>query len=87
MFLEGIQIIQAGAALDPAVAGIPNGVATVRDVLESIGWSNDWLNSPEAIEAAAAAEAQDAQAQQMLDSMGQAAAIAKDFSGAVPSGI
>jgi hypothetical protein len=81
IFLEGVQLIQAGAALDPSVANIPDATATMREVLEGIGWETKWLKSPEAVQAAADAEAQQAQAQQMLDGMTQASTIAKNFSG------
>lgn len=81
IFLEGIQLIQAGAALDPAVQAIPNATVAMREVLEGIGWETKWNNSPEAVAAAAEQEAQAAQAQQMLDGMGQASQIAKNFSG------
>jgi hypothetical protein len=88
VFLEGIQLIQAGAALDPAVSAIPNAVETMREVLEGIGWKPAWLNSPEAVAAAAAHDAEQAKAQQMLDAMGQASEVAKNFGGArVPEGV
>lgn len=88
VFLEGIQLIQAGAALDPAVQAIPNATETMREVLEGIGWETKWLNSPEAVAAAASQEAQDAASQQMLDAMGQASTIAKNFKGVeMPQGV
>ena len=77
--LEGVQLIQAGAALDPGVANIPDATTAMRDVLHGIGWETKWLQSPQAVKAAGDAEAEQAQAQQMLASMGQAAAIAKDM--------
>lgn len=80
-FLEGVQIIQAAAALDPAVANLPDAITTVRDVLEGIGYETKWLRSPESVQAAADAQAEQAQAQQMLEGMGQASQIAKNFSG------
>ena len=79
VFMDGVSLIQAGAALDPAVANIPNAVEAMRDCLEGIGWETKWANSPETVQAAADAEAQQAQAQQMLDGMTQAAGIAKDL--------
>lgn len=88
VFLEGVQLIQAGAALDPAVQAIPNASATMREVLEGIGWESKWLNSPEAVAAAAAQDAQEAEAQQMLDAMGQASGIAKNLQGVqIPGGV
>jgi hypothetical protein len=82
IFLEGVQLIQSGAALDPAVANIPDAVTTMRDVLEGIGWEASWVRSPEEVQAAADAQAEQAKAQQMLDSMGQASTIAKNLAGA-----
>lgn len=79
VFMDGVSLIQAGAALDPAVASIPNAVETMRDVLEGIGWETKWMRSPQEVQAAADAEAQQAQAQAMLSAMGQAAGIAKDL--------
>lgn len=79
IFLEGVQLLQAGAALDPAVANIPDAVTTMRDVLSGIGWDTKWVRSPEAAQAASDHQAEMAQAQQTLDAMGQAAGIAKDF--------
>lgn len=79
IFLEGVQYLQAGAALDPAVANIPDAVKTMRDVLSATGWEADWMRSPESVQAAADDQAQQAQAQQMLQGMQQAAGIAKDF--------
>ena len=84
IFIEGVQLIQAGAALDPAVANIPNAVVTVRDVLQGIGWETKWLRSPKAVEAAADMQAEQAKAQQMLDAMTQAGGIAKDLGQASP---
>lgn len=81
VFLDGVQLIQAGAALDPAVSQIPNAVDTMRDVLEGIGWETKWMRSPEAVQAAADHEAEQAQAEQMLGAMSQAAKIGKDLSG------
>lgn len=81
IFLEGVQLIQAGAALDPNVAAIPNAVETMRDVLHGIGWQTKWLNSPQAVAAAAEAEAAQAQADQMLNAMTQASGIAKNLQG------
>jgi hypothetical protein len=87
VFLEGIQIINAATALDPAVANLPDAMITVRDVLEGIGYDTKWLRSPEAVQAAADAQAQQAQAQQMLDAMEQASGVAKNFGGAeMPEG-
>ena len=80
-----MQLIQAGAALDPAVANIPDAVVTVRDVLEGIGWDVKWLRDPKAVQAASDAQAEQAKAQQMLDAMTQAGGIAKDMGAAAPN--
>lgn len=79
VFLEGVQLLQAGAALDPAVANLPDAVTTMRDVLEGIGWDTKWVRSPKAVQAASDAQAQQAAADQAMAAMGQAAGIAKDF--------
>lgn len=79
IFLEGVQLIQAGAALDPAVSNIPDAVSTMREVLEGIGWEASWMKSPESVKAAADAEADAAQAEQMLGAMTQASGIVKNL--------
>ena len=85
VFLEGVQLIQAGAALDPAVANIPDALGTMRDVLAGIGWETKWMRSPQAVAAASAEQAKQVESQRMLDAMGQAATTAKDLSGATPA--
>lgn len=82
VFLEGVQLLQAGAAIDPGVSNIPNASETMRDVLSAIGWDAKWMRSPEEVQRAADAEAAQAQAQQMLGAMQQAASAAKDLSAA-----
>jgi Bacteriophage head to tail connecting protein len=78
IFVEGVQLLQAGAALDPAVGNIPNAVVAMRDALEGIGWGAKWVRSPDEAKAASDAQAEQAQAQQMMSAMSQAASIAKD---------
>lgn len=82
VFLEGVQLVQTGAALDPGVANIPNASEAMRDVLSAIGWDAKWMRSPEEVQAAADVEAEQAQAEQMLGAMTQAAGAVKDLSAA-----
>lgn len=85
VFLDGVKLLQAGAAIDPAVANIPDAVTAMRDVLIGNGWETKWLRSPEAVQEAADAEAEQAQAQQMLGAMQQAAGVVKDLGGVQPA--
>ena len=86
VFLDGVQLLQAGAAIDPAVASIPNAVETMRDVLQGIGWEAKWMHSPEEVQAAADEQTRQAQSQAMLDAMTQASGVAKNLKGVeVPS--
>ena len=87
VFLDGVSLLQAGAAIDPAVANIPNAVDAMRDALTGLGWGAKWMRSPDEVKAAADAEAQQAQAQAMLNAMGQASVVAKNLKGVeVPAG-
>lgn len=82
VFLDGVKLLQAGAAIDPGVSNIPNAVEAMRSVLHGIGWEAKWMRSPEEVKAASDAEAEQAKAQAMLAAMGQAATVVKDLGGA-----
>lgn len=81
VFLDGVSLLQAGAAIDPAVANIPNAVEAMREALVGIGWQTKWMRSKDEVQAAADAEAQQAQAQAQLTAMEQASKVAKNLSG------
>ena len=81
VFLDGVALLQAGAALDPAVANIPNARAAMREALTGIGWAEKWVHSEDEVQAAADAETMQAQAQTKLNAMEQASQVAKNLSG------
>lgn len=85
VFLEGAQLISTAASLDPASANVINASEALREALEGIGYEATWIRSREEADAITANEAQQAQAQQMLESMGQASDVVKNMSAAMPA--
>ncbi|WP_456385764.1 portal protein [Profundibacter sp.] len=76
-FLQSKAMIADAAAIDPSVVGIMDFKETLRDVLGGIGAPAKWLNSPEQVEAAEKAAAEQQQAAQLLDQMQQGADVAQ----------
>lgn len=75
-FLEAKAMIAEATAVDPSAVKIMDFKTTLRDVLTGIGAPAKWLRSPEDIEAAEAAEQEQAQAAQLLATMQQGADVA-----------
>jgi hypothetical protein len=78
-FLEASQITAQALGLDPSVGSVINAAEALRDTLDGIGVPTKWTNSRKMVEASQRAQAQQAQQQQLLASMQQAAGIAKDL--------
>lgn len=79
IFMEGASVIAQAVTLDPSVASIPDAKVVLRDTLEGIGWPAKWTRSEEEVQRMSDAEAKQAQQQQLLDQMTQAATVAKDL--------
>jgi hypothetical protein len=82
VFRDNIALAGEVAALDPAAPMVFSATQAFRAVLEANGSPADWINSEETVQAMQQAHDQQMQQQQLLDSMGKAAAAAKDFSAA-----
>lgn len=75
-FLEAKAMLAQAAEIDPSAMQIMDFKTTLRDVLTGIGAPAKWLRSPEAVEAAAAADAEKQQASALLATMQQGADVA-----------
>jgi hypothetical protein len=80
-FAEAGQIVSQAVALDPGAGSIIDAKEALRDVLEGIGVPTKWTRSAEDVQAISDAEAEQAQQQQQLAAMQQAATVAKNLSG------
>jgi hypothetical protein len=79
-FLEAKAMITEAATADPSAVQVMNFRETLRDVLQGIGTPTKWLNSPEQVEAAAEAENERQEAQQMLEQLQGAADVTQTLS-------
>lgn len=75
-FLEAKSMAAQVADVDPSAMAIIDFKEALRDVLTGIGAPAKWLRSPEAVQAAEAAEKEAVQAQQLLATMQQGADVA-----------
>jgi len=78
-FTEAGQLISQAVALDPGAGSIVDAKVALRDTLEGIGVPTKWTRSEEDVQAISDAEAQQAEQEQMLGAMQQAATVAKDL--------
>jgi hypothetical protein len=78
-FTEAGQLISQAVALDPGAGSIVDAKVALRDTLEGIGVPTKWTRSEEDVKAISDAEAEQAQQEQMLGAMQQAATVAKDL--------
>ena len=81
VFVESSTMLAQAAALDPSAPTLVNVQEALRDTLEGIGVPTKWTRSREEVAAIQQQQAAMAQQQQLLESMGQAAAVAKDLQG------
>jgi hypothetical protein len=81
VFAEATQTVAQAIALDPSVGSVVDAAAALRDTLQGIGVPTKWTRSAKVVEQIQNAQAQALQQQQMLQSMQQAAGIAKDLRG------
>jgi hypothetical protein len=81
VFVESSTMLAQAAALDPSAPTIVNVQEALRDTLEGIGVPTKWTRSRDDVAAIQEKQAAMAQQQQLLESMGQAAAVAKDLQG------
>jgi hypothetical protein len=82
IFMQGVQLVSTAVSLDPSSATVVEASEALRDALEGIGFEAKWMRSREDAQAINASEAQQAQAQQTLEAMGQASAVVKNMGGA-----
>ena len=82
-FVESATMLAQAAALDPSAPSIVNVQEALRDTLEGIGVPAKWTRSRDDVAAIAEQQAAMAQQQRLLESMQQAAGVAKDLQGAV----
>jgi hypothetical protein len=78
---EGMEVVQVGAQFDPTVAKLPNPLAITKDLLQRIGWPQEWMNNDDAVKQAAEETAQSMQEQQ---AMSAAAGVAEGAGKAAP---
>lgn len=83
-FMEAAQVLATAVQLDPSVALIVDNKAATRDALSAV-IPAAWMRSEADVEKIAAQQAQQAQTQQLLDSMQQGANAAKTLSEAGPT--
>jgi hypothetical protein len=81
-FLEFGQIVAQAVQLDPSVAHVPDAVAILRDVAQGIRVPDLWLRTESEVQADKAAVADQAQSQQMLDTMQKGANVAQTLGAA-----
>ncbi|MER8481181.1 portal protein [Mesorhizobium sp. M1322] len=79
--IEGLGVIKEAAALDPAVAKLPNAMAIAKDLLRRTGWPEEWINNDKMMAKAAEQMAAEAQAQ---EAAGAAAGVAEMAGKAAP---
>lgn len=84
-FQEAQALIGTAVALDPSCAFVPKAEVALRDALNGIGVPARWLNSETFVEQAKAAQAQQAQQQQLLANLTQGSEVAKNLSDARPA--
>ncbi len=82
IFIEASQIVSQAVALDPSSASVVDAAEALRDSLSGIGVPTAWTRSKEMVKAMQDAQAQQAQQEQLLAAMQQAATINKDLAAA-----
>lgn len=76
-FLEARDMLAAAAALDEGLIGAVDASAALRDALKGVGAPAHWIRSEAEMSALQAARQQQAQAQQAMAAIGQAAQVAE----------
>jgi hypothetical protein len=79
LFLEAKAAVAQVAEMDTGALHTMDFTAALRDVLDGIGVPAEWMNSPEQVAQAKQADAAKQSAAEMLGTMGQGAAVAKDL--------
>ncbi|TIT62121.1 MAG: hypothetical protein E5W90_31705 [Mesorhizobium sp.] len=74
--IEGLGVIKEAAALDPAVAKLPNAMAIAKDLTRRIGWPEEWMNDEKKLAQFAEQMAAEAQAASAAATVGGAAEMA-----------
>lgn len=73
---EGMEIIGAAAQYDQTVAQIPDPMAITRDMLQRVGWPEDWMKDEKRLAAAVQNMQAEQAAQSVAADMGGAAEVA-----------
>lgn len=81
VFVESATMLAQAAAIDPSAPVLVNVQEALRDTLEGIGVPTKWTRSRDEVAMIQEQQAAMAQQQQLLDSMQQAAGVAKDLQG------
>lgn len=76
-FVEATQILGAAAQIDPQALMVFNVKRALRDALGGTGAPAEWTNSEEEVEASIEAQAQQAQMQNLMATVGQGAQVAE----------
>lgn len=86
IFIQGKQMLAEALAIDPSVSALPKMDVALRDVLNGIGTPATWMHTEAEVQAAKDAQAQKAQAQEMLAAMQQGGQVVRDLgqSGVLP---
>lgn len=77
-FLQAGPAIQLAASIDPAQIANLNVTSGFRAAVKGAGWSEEWLNEPDAVEQQRAVLAEQSRAQQGMAALGSGAVAAKD---------
>ncbi len=77
-FIQGIQIYDAVSGIDPKQIARIAMAPAFEDALKSIGWPAEWIEDEQAYQQTLAAMQQQQQAQELAQTIGTGAAIAKD---------
>lgn len=73
---EGMEIIGGVAQMDPTVGQLPDPMAITRDMLQRIGWPEEWLKDEKRLAAAMEQQQARQQAQEAVAEIGGAAEVA-----------
>jgi len=81
IFVQGAQLVSTAVGLDENAGAVVDASEALRDALDGIGFEPTWMRSRKDAAAVNANAAQQAQQQQLLENMTQAAGVVKDMGG------
>ena len=76
MLAEGMEVIGAAGGMDQTVTQLPNPMAITRDMLQRLGWPEEWMKDEKALAAAVQQMQEQRAAQETAASLGGAAEAA-----------